>query len=199
FEVRDVHQTHYRRVCPIEPPEGPNIGLINSLANYARTNDYGFLETPYRKVIDGRISNQIEYLSAINEAEHVIAQASARVNDKGEFLEELVSVRHGGESTMKSPSEVEYVDVSPRQVVSVAASLIPFLEHDDANRALMASNMHGQAVPTLRTEKPLVGTGMERTVARDSGVCVVARRGGVVESADAARIVVRAADEEVAA
>jgi len=199
FEVRDVHPTHYGRVCPIETPEGPNIGLINSLANYARTNDYGFLETPYRKVIDGRVSDQIEYLSAINEAEHVIAQASAKVNDKGEFLEELVSVRHGGESTMKSPSEVEYVDVSPRQVVSVAASLIPFLEHDDANRALMGSNMQRQAVPTLRSEKPLVGTGMERTVARDSGVCVVARRGGVVESADAARIVVRAADDEVAA
>ena len=199
FEVRDVHPTHYGRVCPIETPEGPNIGLINSLANYARTNEYGFLETPYRKVIDGRVSDQIEYLSAINEAEHVIAQASAKVNDKGEFLEELVSVRHGGESTMKSPSEVEYVDVSPRQVVSVAASLIPFLEHDDANRALMGSNMQRQAVPTLRSEKPLVGTGMERTVARDSGVCVVARRGGVVESADAARIVVRAADEEVAA
>ncbi len=199
FEVRDVHPTHYGRVCPIETPEGPNIGLINSLANYARTNDYGFLETPYRKVIDGRVSDQIEYLSAINEAEHVIAQASAKVNDKGEFLEELVSVRHGGESTMKSPSEVEYVDVSPRQVVSVAASLIPFLEHDDANRALMGSNMQRQAVPTLRSEKPLVGTGMERTVARDSGVCVVARRGGVVESADAARIVVRVAEQEVAA
>ena len=199
FEVRDVHPTHYGRVCPIETPEGPNIGLINSLANYARTNDYGFLETPYRKVIDGRISNQIEYLSAINEAEHVIAQASAKVNDKGEFIEELVSVRHGGESTMKAPSEVEYIDVSPRQVVSVAASLIPFLEHDDANRALMGSNMQRQAVPTLQSEKPLVGTGMERTVARDSGVCVVARRGGVVESADAARIVVRVADAEVAA
>ncbi|MFZ5653987.1 MAG: DNA-directed RNA polymerase subunit beta [Pseudomonadota bacterium] len=199
FEVRDVHPTHYGRVCPIETPEGPNIGLINSLANYARTNEYGFLETPYRKVIDGRVSDRIEYLSAINEAEHVIAQASAKVNDRGEFLEELVSVRHGGESTMKSPSEVEYVDVSPRQVVSVAASLIPFLEHDDANRALMGSNMQRQAVPTLRSEKPLVGTGMERIVARDSGVCVVARRGGVVESADAARIVVRVAEEEVAA
>jgi DNA-directed RNA polymerase subunit beta len=199
FEVRDVHPTHYGRVCPIETPEGPNIGLINSLANYARTNEYGFLETPYRKVIDGRVSDQIEYLSAINEAEHVIAQASAKVNDRGEFLEELVSVRHGGESTMKSPSEVEYVDVSPRQVVSVAASLIPFLEHDDANRALMGSNMQRQAVPTLRSEKPLVGTGMERTLARDSGVCVVARRGGVVESADAARIVVRVAETEVAA
>ena len=198
FEVRDVHPTHYGRVCPIETPEGPNIGLINSLANYARTNEYGFLETPYRKVIDGRISNQIEYLSAINEAEHVIAQASAKVNDEAALVEELVSVRHGGESTMKSPSEVEYIDVSPRQVVSVAASLIPFLEHDDANRALMGSNMQRQAVPTLRSEKPLVGTGMERTVARDSGVCVVARRGGVVESADAGRIVVRVSDGEVA-
>ncbi len=199
FEVRDVHPTHYGRVCPIETPEGPNIGLINSLANYARTNDYGFLETPYRKVIDGRVSNQIEYLSAINEAEHVVAQASAKLNDAGEFVEELVSVRHGGESTMKAPSEIQYIDVSPRQVVSVAASLIPFLEHDDANRALMGSNMQRQAVPTLRSEKPLVGTGMERTVARDSGVCVVARRGGVVESADAGRIVVRVADGEVAA
>jgi len=198
FEVRDVHPTHYGRVCPIETPEGPNIGLINSLANYARTNEYGFLETPYRKVIDGRVSNQIEYLSAINEAEHVIAQASAKLNDKGEFVEELVSVRHGGESTMKAPSEVEYIDVSPRQVVSVAASLIPFLEHDDANRALMGSNMQRQAVPTLRSEKPLVGTGIERTVARDSGVCVVARRGGIVESADAARIVIRVAADEVA-
>jgi len=174
-------------------------GLINSLANYARTNDYGFLETPYRKVIDGRVSDQIEYLSAINEAEHVIAQASAKLNDAGEFVEELVSVRHGGESTMKSPAEVEYIDVSPRQVVSVAASLIPFLEHDDANRALMGSNMQRQAVPTLRSEKPLVGTGIERVVARDSGVCVVARRGGEVESADASRIVVRVRDAEVAA
>ncbi|MGE3297150.1 MAG: DNA-directed RNA polymerase subunit beta [Porticoccaceae bacterium] len=199
FEVRDVHPTHYGRVCPIETPEGPNIGLINSLANYARTNEYGFLETPYRKVINNKLTDQIEFLSAINEADHVIAQASALVNDRRELVEELVSVRHGGESTMKSPGEVEYMDVSPRQVVSVAASLIPFLEHDDANRALMGSNMQRQAVPTLRSEKPLVGTGMERFVARDSGVCVVARRGGVVESADAGRIVVRVDGSEVAA
>ncbi|MGD9982725.1 MAG: DNA-directed RNA polymerase subunit beta [Porticoccaceae bacterium] len=199
FEVRDVHPTHYGRVCPIETPEGPNIGLINSLANYARTNEYGFLETPYRKVINSKLTDQIEFLSAINEADHVIAQASALVNKRRELSEELVSVRHGGESTMKAPGEVEYMDVSPRQVVSVAASLIPFLEHDDANRALMGSNMQRQAVPTLRSEKPLVGTGMERFVARDSGVCVVARRGGVVESADAGRIVVRVDGSEVAA
>ena len=199
FEVRDVHPTHYGRVCPIETPEGPNIGLINSLANYARTNEYGFLETPYRKVINSKLTDHIEFLSAINEADHVIAQASALVNKRRELSEELISVRHGGESTMKPPSEVEYMDVSPRQVVSVAASLIPFLEHDDANRALMGSNMQRQAVPTLRSEKPLVGTGMERFVARDSGVCVVARRGGVVESADAGRIVVRVDGSEVAA
>jgi len=199
FEVRDVHPTHYGRVCPIETPEGPNIGLINSLANYARTNEYGFLETPYRKVINSKLTDQIEFLSAINEADHVIAQASALVNNRRELSEELVSVRHGGESTMKAPGEVEYMDVSPRQVVSVAASLIPFLEHDDANRALMGSNMQRQAVPTLRSEKPLVGTGMERFVARDSGVCVVAKRGGVVESADAGRIVVRVDGSEVAA
>ena len=199
FEVRDVHPTHYGRVCPIETPEGPNIGLINSLANYARTNEYGFLETPYRKVVSGKVTDQIEFLSAIDEANHVIAQASALVNERRELVEELVSVRHGGESTMKPPSDVQYMDVSPRQVVSVAASLIPFLEHDDANRALMGSNMQRQAVPTLRSDKPLVGTGMERFVARDSGVCVVARRGGVVESADAGRIVVRVDASEVAA
>ncbi len=199
FEVRDVHPTHYGRVCPIETPEGPNIGLINSLANYARTNEYGFLETPYRKVVDSKVTDEIEFLSAINEADHVIAQASATLDAKGQLVDELVSVRHGGETKVTLPQEVDFMDVSPRQVVSVAASLVPFLEHDDANRALMGSNMQRQAVPTLRTDKPLVGTGIERVVARDSGVCVVARHGGVVESADAGRIVVRANDDEVEA
>ncbi|MCK9505691.1 MAG: DNA-directed RNA polymerase subunit beta [Porticoccaceae bacterium] len=197
FEVRDVHPTHYGRVCPIETPEGPNIGLINSLATYARTNHYGFIEAPYRKVVDGKVTNDIEYLSAIVEGQHIIAQASAAVNDKGELTDELVTVRHMGEFTVKPPQDVDYMDVSPRQVVSIAASLIPFLEHDDANRALMGSNMQRQAVPTLRAEKPFVGTGMERLVARDSGVCVVAKRGGVIESVDAARIVVRVNDDEV--
>jgi DNA-directed RNA polymerase subunit beta len=199
FEVRDVHPTHYGRVCPIETPEGPNIGLINSLAAYARTNDYGFLETPYRKVVGGKVTDEIEYLSAINEASYVIAQASAAVNKNGKLSEELVNVRYDSEFTFKTPAEVEYMDVSPQQVVSVAASLIPFLEHDDANRALMGSNMQRQAVPTLKAEKPLVGTGFERYVAADSGVCVVARRGGVIESVDASRIVVRASDKEVEA
>jgi DNA-directed RNA polymerase subunit beta len=199
FEVRDVHATHYGRVCPIETPEGPNIGLINSLAVYARTNDFGFLETPYRKVDDGRVTDEVEYLSAIEEGHHVIAQANARVDEDGNLTEALVSCRHRGEFTLSSADKVRYMDVSPRQIVSVAASLIPFLEHDDANRALMGSNMQRQAVPTLVTEKPLVGTGMERAVAIDSGVCVVARRGGVVDSVDAGRIVVRVADDETEA
>ena len=197
FEVRDVHPTHYGRVCPIETPEGPNIGLINSLAAYARTNDYGFLETPYRKVEGGKVTDEIEYLSAINESSYVIAQASAAVNKNGKLSEELVNVRYQSEFTFKAPAEVQYMDVSPQQIVSVAAALIPFLEHDDANRALMGSNMQRQAVPTLKAEKPLVGTGFERYVATDSGVCVVARRGGVIESVDASRIVVRANDQEV--
>jgi DNA-directed RNA polymerase subunit beta len=196
FEVRDVHPTHYGRVCPIETPEGPNIGLINSLATYARTNDYGFIETPYRKVVNGKVTDDIEYLSAINEADHVIAQASAKI-EKGKLVEELVAVRHMNEFTIKPPQDVQYMDVSPRQVVSVAASLIPFLEHDDANRALMGSNMQRQAVPTLRAQKPLVGTGMERVVATDSGVCEIARRGGVVDSIDASRIVIRVNEDEV--
>ncbi|MFT6791716.1 MAG: DNA-directed RNA polymerase subunit beta, partial [Cellvibrionaceae bacterium] len=196
FEVRDVHPTHYGRVCPIETPEGPNIGLINSLATYARTNNYGFLETPYRRVVDGKVTQEIDYLSAINESEYVIAQASAQVDGKSNLIEELVSVRYMNEFTLKTPEDVQYMDVSPRQVVSIAASLIPFLEHDDANRALMGSNMQRQAVPTLIPEKPLVGTGMERTVAQDSGVCVVAKRGGVIERVDAARITVRANDGE---
>ncbi len=196
FEVRDVHPTHYGRVCPIETPEGPNIGLINSLAVFARTNRYGFLETPYRKVEDGRATTEIHYLSAIEEGNFVIAQANATLDPDGRLTDALVSCRHANEFTMKAPEEVQYMDVSPRQIVSVAASLIPFLEHDDANRALMGSNMQRQAVPTLRAEKPLVGTGMERVVARDSGVCVVARRGGAIESVDAGRIVVRVNDDE---
>ena len=197
FEVRDVHPTHYGRVCPIETPEGPNIGLINSLAAYARTNDYGFLETPYRRVTDGKVTDDIEYMSAINEADFIIAQASASVDKKGFLSEDLVSVRYQGEFSLKAPNEIHYMDVSPQQVVSVAAALIPFLEHDDANRALMGSNMQRQAVPTLRAEKPLVGTGFERFVAGDSGVCVVAKRGGAIESVDASRIVVRVNSSEV--
>ena len=197
FEVRDVHPTHYGRVCPIETPEGPNIGLINSLAVYARANDYGFLETPYRKVTDGKVTDEIEYLSAIEESQYMIAQANASLDEKGILNDELVSCRHMNEFTMARPDQIQFMDVSPRQIVSVAASMIPFLEHDDANRALMGSNMQRQAVPTLRSEKPLVGTGMERTVAIDSGVTVVAERGGVVDSVDASRIVVRANDDEV--
>ena len=196
FEVRDVHTTHYGRVCPIETPEGPNIGLINSLAVYARTNNYGFLETPYRQVEDGRVSDQIHYLSAIEEGQYVIAQANATLDAEGRLIDDLVSCRHLNEFTLAAPSKVQYMDVSPKQIVSVAAALIPFLEHDDANRALMGSNMQRQAVPTLRADKPLVGTGMERIVARDSGVCVIAERGGVVDSVDAGRIVVRVHDAE---
>ena len=196
FEVRDVHTTHYGRVCPIETPEGPNIGLINSLSVYARTNQYGFLETPYRKVIDSRVTDEIEYLSAIEEGKYFIAQASARVDGSGKLVDDLVSCRHKDEFTLASAEQINYMDVSSKQIVSVAASLIPFLEHDDANRALMGSNMQRQAVPTLRTEKPLVGTGMERIVARDSGVTVVAKRGGTIEFLDASRIVVRVNDNE---
>src|SRR6056297_380027 len=199
FEVRDVHPTHYGRVCPIETPEGPNIGLINSLSVYARTNDYGFLETPYRKVEDGKVTEQIDYLSAIEESQFVIAQANAELGPKGEFVSDLISCRHRNEFTMGTPDQIEYMDVSPKQIVSVAASLIPFLEHDDANRALMGSNMQRQAVPTLRADTPLVGTGMERAVAKDSGVTEVARRGGVVDSVDASRIVVRVNDDETTA
>jgi len=198
FEVRDVHPTHYGRVCPIETPEGPNIGLINSLATFARANDYGFLESPYRRVIDGKVTDEVIYLSAIEEGEYVIAQANAEVDDEGNLVEDLVPIRHRNEFTVTTAENVNLMDVSPRQVVSIAASLIPFLEHDDANRALMGSNMQRQAVPTLRAEKPLVGTGMEGIVARDSGVCQVARRGGVVDRVDAGRIVVRVRDDEVA-
>ncbi len=198
FEVRDVHPTHYGRVCPIETPEGPNIGLINSLAAYARTNHYGFLESPYRRVVEGLVTDEIEYLSAIVESDYVVAQASVPVDEKGYIIDDLVDVRHQGEFTKATRESVNFMDVSPQQVVSIAASLIPFLEHDDANRALMGSNMQRQAVPTLRSEKPLVGTGMEGIVARDSGVCVVATRGGRVETVDAARIVIRVNDEETA-
>ena len=196
FEVRDVHPTHYGRVCPIETPEGPNIGLINSLAVFARTNEYGFLETPYRKVVNARVTDEIHYLSAIEEGEYTIAQANAGTNEKGNLIDELVSCRHRNEFTLSTVDKVDYIDVAPSQIVSVAASLIPFLEHDDANRALMGSNMQRQAVPTLRTEKPLVGTGIESIVAVDSGATVVARRGGKVDSVDASRIVVRVNDDE---
>ena len=199
FEVRDVHPTHYGRVCPIETPEGPNIGLINSLACYARTNEYGFLETAYRKVIDGKVSNQVEYLSAIEEGRYVIAQANSNLDKSGKFVADLVSVRFQNEFTMMTPDKVQYMDVSPRQIVSVAAALIPFLEHDDANRALMGSNMQRQAVPTLRADKPLVGTGIERRVAVDSGNAIQARRGGVVDKVDAGRVVIRVNDDETVA
>ena len=180
FEVRDVHPTHYGRVCPIETPEGPNIGLINSLAVYARTNEYGFLETPYRKVVDGKVTSEVIYLSAIEEGDYVIAQANATLDEKRRLTDTLVPVRHHNEFTFSTPDRVQFMDVSPKQLVSVAAALIPFLEHDDANRALMGSNMQRQAVPTVKTEKPLVGTGIEHLVAKDSGVTVVAKRGGTV-------------------
>ena len=196
FEVRDVHPTHYGRVCPIETPEGPNIGLINSFASYSRTNQYGFIETPYRKVTNGKVTDEIVYLSAIDEGEHVIAQANVALDKNNKFVDDLVAVRHASEFELMSPDRVDLMDVSPQQVVSIAASLIPFLEHDDANRALMGSNMQRQAVPVLRAEKPLVGTGLESVVARDSGVCVVAKNKGVVESVDASRIVVRVTDKK---
>jgi DNA-directed RNA polymerase subunit beta len=196
FEVRDVHPTHYGRVCPIETPEGPNIGLINSLSVYARTNHYGFLETPYRKVVNGKVTNQVEYLSAIEESQYQIAQANVTLDKKGAMTDELIPCRHQNESILSTSDKIDYMDVSPKQIVSVAASLIPFLEHDDANRALMGSNMQRQAVPCLRAEKPLVGTGMERAVAVDSGTTVKALRGGVVDSVDASRAVVRVNDSE---
>jgi len=199
FEVRDVHPTHYGRVCPIETPEGPNIGLINSLALYARLNEYGFLETPYRKVIDGKVTDQIDYLSAIEEGRYIIAQANATIDKNGKLSDELVSAREAGETILVSPERVQYMDVAPGQIVSVAASLIPFLEHDDANRALMGANMQRQAVPCLRPEKALVGTGVERTVAVDSGTTVQALRGGVVDYIDAGRIVIRVNDDEAQA
>ncbi|WP_041571822.1 DNA-directed RNA polymerase subunit beta [Candidatus Kinetoplastidibacterium blastocrithidiae] len=196
FEVRDVHPTHYGRVCPIETPEGPNIGLINSMSLYARLNEYGFLETPYRKVLNGKVSDQIDYLSAIEESNYVIAQANAELNKEGFFTDELVACRESGETLLTSPGNVHYMDVAPSQIVSVAASLIPFLEHDDANRALMGANMQRQAVPCLRPEKPIVGTGLERIVAVDSGTTVQALRGGLVDYVDAERIVIRVNDSE---
>ncbi|VEJ09333.1 DNA-directed RNA polymerase subunit beta [Actinobacillus delphinicola] len=200
FEVRDVHATHYGRLCPIETPEGPNIGLINSLSVYARTNDYGFLETPYRKVVNGQVTEEIEYLSAIEEGKYVIAQANSNLDDDFRFTDAFVTARgEKGESGLFRPDEVQYMDVSTQQVVSVAAALIPFLEHDDANRALMGANMQRQAVPTLRADKPLVGTGMEKPVALDSGVAVTAKRGGTIQYVDASRIVVKVNEDETIA
>lgn len=192
FEVRDVHPTHYGRICPIETPEGPNIGLINSLATFSRVNKYGFIETPYRKIIDGKVTNDVVYLSAMEEQKHTVAQASAELNADGSFAEDLVSARQGGEFLMAMRDQITLMDVSPKQLVSVAASLIPFLENDDANRALMGSNMQRQAVPLVRAEAPFVGTGMEATVARDSGAAIAARRDGIVDQVDATRIVIRA-------
>ena len=199
FEVRDVHPTHYGRVCPIETPEGPNIGLINSLALFARVNNYGFIETAYRRVVDSKVTNEIDYLSAIEEGNYVVAQANAKLDGEGRLADDLVTCREKGETILAEPSRVQYMDVAPGQIVSVAASLIPFLEHDDANRALMGANMQRQAVPCLRPEKPLVGTGIERTVAVDSGTAVVALRGGVVDYVDAGRVVVRVNDDETIA
>jgi len=196
FEVRDVHPTHYGRICPIETPEGPNIGLINSLATYARVNKYGFIESPYRKVIDGKVSDEVVYLSAMEETRHYVAQASVPLTDEGKFFEDLVSCRHGGDALMVPAEKVDYVDVSPKQLVSVAAALIPFLENDDANRALMGSNMQRQAVPLLKPEAPFVGTGMEEVVARDSGAAITAKRTGVVDQIDGTRIVIRATEEQ---
>ena len=199
FEVRDVHPTHYGRICPIETPEGPNIGLINSLALYARLNEYGFIETPYRRVVDGKVTDQIDYLSAIEEGKYVIAQANASLDKDGKLIDELVSARDNGESILTSPERIQYMDVAPTQIVSVAASLVPFLEHDDANRALMGANMQRQAVPVLRPEKALVGTGVERVAAIDSGTVVTSRRGGIVDYVDTNRIVIRVNDDETVA
>ncbi|MDX8396146.1 MAG: DNA-directed RNA polymerase subunit beta [Mariprofundaceae bacterium] len=196
FEVRDVHPTHYGRLCPIETPEGPNIGLINSLACYAKVNHFGFIESPYRKVVNGKVTDQVDYLSAIEESGHVIAQANAKVGESGNFIADMIQCRQDGEFIMAEPSGIDYMDVTPSQVVSVSSGLIPFLEHDDANRALMGSNMQRQAVPLVRAEKPLVGTGMEAEVARDSGVSMVARRGGAVDRVDGGRIVIRVNESE---
>ena len=195
FEVRDVHPTHYGRICPIETPEGPNIGLINSLATYARVNKYGFIESPYRKVVNKHVTDEVVYLSAMEEAKYTIAQANATIDGRGRITDELVSCRKGGNFVMTTPDQVEFIDVSPKQLVSVAAALVPFLENDDANRALMGSNMQRQAVPLLRPEAPLVGTGLEDVVARDSGSAIAARRSGVVDQVDATRIVIRATEE----
>ncbi|MEE3094125.1 MAG: DNA-directed RNA polymerase subunit beta, partial [Pseudomonadota bacterium] len=198
FEVRDVHPTHYGRICPIETPEGPNIGLINSLATFSRVNKYGFIETPYRKVEKGKVTEEVFYMSAMEEGRYRIAQANAAIDSKGKFTDELVTVRCGGEYEVARPEDVELMDVSPKQIVSVAAALIPFLENDDANRALMGSNMQRQAVPLIEAEAPLVGTGMEERVARDSGAAIVARRSGIVDQVDATRVVIRATEETAA-
>jgi DNA-directed RNA polymerase subunit beta len=198
FEVRDVHPTHYGRICPIETPEGPNIGLINSLATFARVNQYGFIETPYRKVVDGKVTNDVVYMSAMDEGRYTVAQANAELDSKRKFVADLISCRRGGEYILARPGDIELMDVSPKQIVSVAAALIPFLENDDANRALMGSNMQRQAVPLIQAEAPLVGTGMEERVARDSGVSIVARRSGVIDQVDATRIVVRVTAETAA-
>jgi len=195
FEVRDVHPTHYGRMCPIETPEGPNIGLINSLASFARVNRYGFIETPYRKVIDSQVTDDVEYMSATEEMRHTIAQANAHLDEEGRFVNDLASTRRSGEYALTAPENIDYIDVSPRQLVSVAASLVPFLENDDANRALMGANMMRQAVPLVKSEAPLVGTGIESVVARDSGAVIVARRGGIIDQVDAMRIVVRVTDD----
>ncbi|NBX02945.1 MAG: DNA-directed RNA polymerase subunit beta, partial [Alphaproteobacteria bacterium] len=197
FEVRDVHPTHYGRICPIETPEGPNIGLINSMATYARVNKYGFIESPYRKVVNQRVTNEVVYLSAIEEGKYTIAQANSPIDEKGKLADELISCRRNGDFVLSLPDAIEYIDVAPKQLVSVAAALIPFLENDDANRALMGSNMQRQAVPLLRSEAPLVGTGMEEIVAKDSGVTTVARRAGIVDQVDATRIVVRSTEAGV--
>jgi len=194
FEVRDVHPTHYGRMCPIETPEGPNIGLINSLASFARVNKYGFIETPYRKVKDGQVTDNVEYLSATEEMRHTVAQANANLDQEGRFVNDLVSTRQAGEYMLQAKENVDLIDVSPKQLVSVAASLIPFLENDDANRALMGSNMQRQAVPLLQADAPFVGTGMETVVATDSGAAIQASRGGVIDQVDAMRIVVRVTD-----
>ena len=195
FEVRDVHPTHYGRICPIETPEGPNIGLINSLATFARVNQYGFIEGPYRRVVDGKVTDEVIYMSAMEESKYMVAQANSKLDDKGGFVNDLVSCRKAGDNQMATSDQIEFMDVSPKQMVSVAASLIPFLENDDANRALMGSNMMRQAVPLLKSDAPLVGTGMEATVARDSGAAVSARRSGIVVQVDANRIVIRATEE----
>jgi DNA-directed RNA polymerase subunit beta len=195
FEVRDVHPTHYGRICPIETPEGPNIGLINSLATYARVNKYGFIESPYRRVKDGKVTSEVIYLSAMEEAKYAIAQANVPLDNRGRFTDEIISCRKGGDFVLLPPDRIEFMDVSPKQLVSVAAALIPFLENDDANRALMGSNMQRQAVPLLQSEAPFVGTGLEGVVARDSGAAIAARRNGIVDQVDATRIVVRASEE----
>ena len=194
FEVRDVHPTHYGRMCPIETPEGPNIGLINSLASFARVNKYGFIETPYRRVDNGKVTDEVQYMSATEEMRYTVAQANAKLDDAGKFANDLVSTRQAGEYMLNTPENIDYIDVSPKQLVSVAASLIPFLENDDANRALMGSNMQRQAVPLLKADAPYVGTGIEEVVARDSGAAITAARGGIIDQVDATRIVVRVTD-----